>query len=234
MKKIVLLFLSAAILLFSAGCAIDPNTSSGEIIGGADNSTGILVTTDNNILPAEIVHEYFFNNDEYCTYYMTLKALDPNGDVMWEYTSPNCLVGQCEGLQCLGMKNGLVYINEIGIYDHETMNGDFRLCISRLRALNASDGTVAWDNNDFDGSGACAVFDEEGNIYAAGYFSPDCIKIDRSGSTVWHIPYIDQNLYWVYQLSYENGIITIYYEMNENFEADTVQVYSSDGTLVKQ
>jgi outer membrane protein assembly factor BamB len=243
MKKAIMMIAAVILVLGAAACAQKQNCD--DIIGGADSSTGILVTdgsassSDTDIdkerpdepeavEPASIDAEYTMNNDEYCTYYITLTALDESGNVMWTYRGADCMVGQCESTQLLGMNDGQVYVSETGIYEE----GEEPQWGCRLRALNAADGTVLWDNEEFTGTGATAVFDEAGNIYACGYFGPDCMKIDRSGKTLWEVPSIDEDLFWVYDLSYENGEITLYYEMSPNGEPAEVKL-TADGALAE-
>lgn len=229
MKKILGVLLVCTVLLMS-GCSQDIG-----IIGGADGPTAILVTggeeKEEQTLPVRVEHEYTTNNDEFCTYYMTLRAFDENGALMWEYVTPDSMIAQCESLEYLGMKNGLVYVNESCLIDEEERRNGIYEERWRLRALNASDGTVAWDNTDYSGTGSSCAFDDAGNIYLAGYFGPDCIKIDRSGKTAWIVPCVDEDLYWAYDIALENDVLTITYEMNENGEGDTRSL-SVDGKIL--
>jgi len=222
MKKVIVIVLCIMIVIATAGCALDnsnPENSQPE------NLTSSIVPT--------MVYNYIYNDDEYCTYNMTLQALDESGTVIWEYTTPKSFVGQCESLEYLGISNGLVYINESGLpdFDNVTENG-FANVNSHLLALNASDGSVAWYNTDYTGTGTSVTFDDEGNIYLAGYFGPDCIKIDKNGKTVWWIPSVDPDLYWAYELCLENNTVKITFEMNENGEEETVVLSTETGEVL--
>jgi len=229
-KKIIAMLLAGLLLASLSACGKDIG-----IIGGADGPTAIIVaggdSQSGQSQPARVEHEYTNNNDEHCTHYMTVKAYDENDALLWEYVTPDSLIGQCEDLEYLGMENGLVYINENGIYDSQTMGDDMSRVYGRLRALNAADGTVAWDNADYSGSGSSCVFDDTGCIYVTGYFGPDCMKIDSEGRTVWSVPCVDEDLYWAYGISLENDVLTVSYEMNENYEADTARI-SVDGEIL--
>lgn len=216
MKRIIAFLLCALILLCFAGCSVAPN-------GGE---------SDPPAMNYDILYEYGYNNDEYCTYYMTVTAHDENGELVWTYRSPDCLVGQCEGLQLMGVRNGLVYLNECGICV-ENPDGGFPLAECRLTALSITDGSIKWHNSDFDGSGAVCDFDEEGNIYIAGYLGPDCVKIDKDGKTVWRIPYIDSDYYWIYDIDYDNGSVFLSFEMGANEESCVVKI-SSDGKIIEK
>ncbi len=223
MKRIMIVLLACFMLMPVSGCNQDIG-----IIGGADGPTAIIVGSsngaENKVQPARIEHEYTNNNDEFCTYYMTLNAYDENGALMWKYITPDSMIGQCESLEYLGMKNGLVYVNESGLFDKEKMSDGIFDYSQRLRALSAVDGTVMWDNTDYSGTGSSYVFDDEGNIYLTGYFGPDCMKIDCTGKTVWMQNSIDPDLYWAYDITLENDVITVCFEMNENGEEDAVRL----------
>lgn len=227
MKKAITILLAGLMLMSAAAC-----DQSVGIIGGADGPTAIIVGSaeEPEQLPARIEHEYSNNHDEYMTHYMTLKAYDENGALMWEYVTPDSILAQCETLEYLGMENGLVYINENGIYE-ESMGDDLSQLYGRLRTLNAADGTVVWDNTEYGGSCSDCVFDEEGNIYLTGYFGPDCMKVDCVGKTVWIRNGVDPSLYWSYNISLENDVVTISYEASDNGDGGTVRL-SVDGEIL--
>lgn len=241
MKKIVALLLAALMMMAMFGCSKDEDTEKEPLAGVQSSSTDVIkpsddagdngedkpaVEEDNVVMPARVTYEYTYNDDDYFTHFMTLVAYDESGNELWKYISPNSVTGQCDSLGYLGMNNGLVYVSECSIFDGEVKDGVPSL-YGRLRALNAADGSVAWDNTEFDGAGACCAFDDEGNVYVAGYFGPDCMKIDRTGKTVWTVKSVDENLYWVYDLILENDVITVYYE-NESATAKL----SADGEII--
>ncbi len=254
MKKIIAVIIAILMLMLASACS---DSASVGVIGGVDGPTAIIITgadedqTIDNVLgedgsgvpedieqsqvaetelPTQIVAEYTYNNDEYCTYNMTVQALDASGSVMWEYTTPDSPVGQCDSLQYLGMENGKVFITEINVSD-EPIVDMMSFSESRLRALSAADGSVVWDNTEFHGAGASAVFDEDGNIYVTGYFGPDCMKVSKTGDTLWIVRSVDEDLYWVYDIDYENREVIISYEMNENGEGQKVRI-SADGEVL--
>ena len=57
------------------------------------------------------------------------------------------------------------------------------------------------------------------------------MKIDRAGRTVWVQNSVDPELYWAYDITFENGVLTVHYEMNANGEEDTRKL-SVDGEIL--
>ncbi len=232
MKKIIAIIMAAIMLLSLCACGKDTENDAIGIIGGADGPTAIVVA-DPSELPERIEWEEIFLGDDYAGFYRIFTAYAEDGSVMWTYRTENSMAAQLETLEYIGMYDGLVYINEQARYDSGLNAEGMVEVYGRLRALDARTGEVVWDNTDYDGGSSSWDFDEKGNLYIGGYMNPDCVKIGKNGETIWKITSADSDAYWMYKLEYNDGEISLTYEMNDNFEQETVIISAENGEKLR-
>ena len=208
------------------------------VIGGADGPTAIVVGepsdgAEPSELPEKIECEEIFIGGDYGGFCKIFTAYAEDGTVMWTYRTGNSMAAQLETLEYIGMYDGLVYINEQSLYDDELSAEGMIELYGHLRALDAKTGEVLWDNTDYDGGSSSWDFDEEGNLYIGGYMNPDCMKIGSEGETIWKVYSADSDAYWMYKLEYNDGEISLTYEMNDNFEQETVVLSAEKGERLR-
>ncbi len=244
MKKIIAIIMAVIMLLSLCACGKDTENDAIGIIGGADGPTVIVVgepsddtepsdDAEPSVLPEKIEWEENFIGGNYGGFYRIFTAYAEDGSVMWTYKTGTSMAAQLETLEYIGMYDGLVYINEQALYDEELNAEGMVEVYGRLRALDARTGEVVWDNTDYDGGSSSWDFDEEGNLYIGGYMNPDCMKIGTVGETIWKVSSADSDAYWMYKLEYDNGEISLTYEMNDNFEEETVVISAESGERIR-
>ena len=124
---------------------------------------------------------------------------DADGNKVWVYTTQAYEMTELGPISELGI-NGDRYFLEAG--------GD-------LVCLDLERGVEVWKNPDFGGGGAHATWDEQGNTYATGYYSPSLFVADRDGNTVKRIPSFNDDYYWPYDISYNQGVVRIEFKSAE-------------------
>ena len=227
MKKSIAIFLAAVLLLsLFAGCksqtavVTEPTDTQGtaavpETTQAPDTTaapeTNAESETEAELKPVDHIEtEVLMNDDEYCTAYLNVKAYAADGTALWSYTSPDCAQTELQSPCVVTETADRVYINEQGILQNGTPSGH------HFKAFDRQTGEMLWSNEDFTGGSARACFDENGTIYICGYYGPDCAAIDKDGNTLWTVQQVDETVWWPNVISYENGLIFIYYDGSES------------------
>lgn len=209
MKKLLAVLLTAVLFacLF-AGCATEQITISGSTTEAPTETTAAPDTEPAKV--AYVESELTNNQDEFCSAYLVVTAYDQNDNVVWTYRTPDCAQTELENPQLICETPEAVYVNErSGVIDGEITEG-------YLTALDRQTGEVLWRNEDFIGASAHGCFDENGTLYLCGYYGPDCVAIDKDGNTLWIVDEVDPSVWWPYEISYEDGLIYIFYEGSDS------------------
>lgn len=222
MKKLFAILLTVVMLVcLFAGCEFklgpvekpEPTTSAATQTTAAPEPTDTEPAPETEPAPAQVDHletEVLMNDDEYCTAYLNVMACTADGTVLWGYTSPDCAQTELLSPCVVTETEDLVIINEQGVIVDGTPSGHY------LKAFDRQTGEELWCNEDFVGGSARACFDENGTLYICGYYGPDCCAIDKSGKTLWIVDQVDPSVWWPNVISYENGLIYIYYDGSDS------------------
>ncbi len=152
-------------------------------------------TADNNINSTIVVYERNYDVSGYeCG---SILGIAENGEVIWQYQTGEYPIAQLDQTEEIGLYNGMYYFCEKGT----------------IIAFNPQNGEIVWKNESFNGAGVCYDFDEQGNLYIAGYFGPDLMIVDVNGRTVDKFPALSDEVYlWPYKLDYAQEHVFITYE----------------------
>lgn len=127
----------------------------------------------------------------------SILGIAENGEVIWEYQTGEYPIAQLDQTEEIGLYNGMYYFCEDGA----------------IIAFHPQTGEIIWKNESFYGAGVCYDFDEQGNLYIAGYFGPDLMIIDKNGRTVDKFQALSDDVYlWPYKLDYAQEHVFITYE----------------------
>lgn len=134
--------------------------------------------------------------------YAVITAISAQGKEMWTHET-----GKYECAQ-------LERVSELTVW------GEYYLYLEdgTVTALNLRDGSVAWENEDFQGAGAAYAFGKEDTLYLCGYLGPDFFVIDKDGNTVYRLQDMDEQVYGPYSIEYEDGEIRVYFENSQMTE----------------
>lgn len=149
------------------------------------------------------------------------------GEVLWRYTTPQCVQAQLETAEYLGVKNGLVYVNQQNIYDEAT-GGPVQ---GALVALDVRTGNIVWENSAFSGCSIRWLFGDDGTLYIGGFFGPDCMAIDPNGKTLWVCQAVNPDWYWPSDMQFDGDRIAITFTGSDNGEEIHVGYIGLDGTV---
>lgn len=126
-----------------------------------------------------------------------ISGITEDGKVVWQYQTGEYPVAQLDSVEEIGLYNDMYYFCEGGA----------------IVTLNLQNGEIIWKNEEFIGAGVCYDFDEQGNLYIAGYFGPDLMVVDVNGRTVnRYSVFNDEKFIWPYKLDYTNDYVFITYE----------------------
>ena len=158
---------------------------------------------------------------------MTLTATE-NGKTLWTYTSPRCEIADRDPVTFFAVKDGLVYFNQQNTVDE---NGVV-IRQDGLAALDASTGELLWQNSDFIGEGACFDIDNDGTVYASGWYGPDCIAVDKSGKTLWLVENANPAFTRVTQVEAFGGGICLTFDDAPYYSEDSTLIIRKNGTEI--
>ncbi len=146
--------------------------------------------------------------------YAVITATDANGKELWEYTTAEYPMAELDRVCEIGTHGDVYYLIEDGA----------------VVALDASNGTVLWKNEDFGGSPVddSWAFGDDG-LYLCGFYGPMIYGVSYDGTTLGRIQAVDDfeeltqvNL-WPYKIELEDGAALIYYgDGSENVSDPTV------------
>ncbi|MBO5348777.1 MAG: hypothetical protein J6A89_03030 [Clostridia bacterium] len=153
------------------------------------------------------------NYDEYAV----LHAYDKDGNEIWKYKTGTYAMTELERIQLLDSEDEAeyVYIVEGGT----------------IVKFNKQTGDIIWKNSDFGGASVTYTFDEQDNLYIAGYYGPNLCVINKDGKTIKKLEDFPSKDYcWASYMGFsDSGNLEIVYEMNpEDREDAIVEVNISD------
>lgn len=126
-----------------------------------------------------------------------ISGMTEDGEVVWQYETGEYQVAQLASVEEIGWYNDMYYFCELGT----------------IIALKPQTGEVIWKNIDFGGAGICYDFDEQENLYIAGYFGPDLMIVDKNGQTLKRCTMLDNEKHlWPYKMEYAGEYVFITYE----------------------
>lgn len=230
MKKKILCSLLAACVIVSAGCGNNTaqndsaseaasvssvsDTSGDSSAGGASTdsasassvsavSESVLPEATPEVTPAEptpdpnaAVRVDFQYISDPSTEYAVITGYSADDTAVWTYTTGQYQPMQLEQVSEVGLNNDAYYFVEKGA----------------LTALNLTDGSVRWKNEEFSGSCYAADFGDDGRIYLCGYYGPDLFIAEPTGETVTRIDSVSGDYMWAYEISYLGSQVAITYE----------------------
>ena len=97
-----------------------------------------------------------------------IDGVDQAGNTLWHLETKHYPAAQLMQCSDIGICNDLYYYAEGGA----------------VITLDLTNGSQVWKNEDFHGSSANGVFDEDGTLYLSGYYRPDLFVTDRAGRTI--------------------------------------------------
>ena len=121
-----------------------------------------------------------------------ISGTDQAGNVVWTYETGTYGMTQLYRISEIGVFGDTYYLVEDGA----------------VIALDRSDGSVKWKNEEFVGGGPAFDFGSDGNLYLCGYLGPDLFVVDPDGNTVYRKESFNSDYYWPYELECrEDGIL---------------------------
>lgn len=152
-------------------------------------------------LPNIVIENYYGNPSN-----STVVCYGAENEVVWEYKTPEYQLSELEPVTEIGVYGGSYLFNEAGT----------------IVALDAATGEVKWKNEDFGGRSAAAVIDENGNVYACGYYTPDFYMLDASGKTVKKIETFDSDYFWPESIFKDGNTVKVVMTQGPNGEGSFV------------
>ncbi len=142
-----------------------------------------------------------------CMEYGVIVGKDGNGELIWQYTTPLYNATQYDSISDVGQFGDKYLYAEKGV----------------LVALNQSDGTIAWKNEDLRGTGVHAAFDANGVVYLTGS-GPNLVVVEKDGTTRKVIEEFDANCYEPVQIEIKDGYVwvTLYRDITKEDESGAV------------
>lgn len=135
-----------------------------------------------------------------------IDGLDDQNQVVWTYETEAYGCVDYDRVSEIGMKNDIYYFVE----DHAII------------ALNVSDGSILWTNEEFWGSPETYIFDENGNLYICCLYGPDLFIVNEKGKTLYSIYRFDENEFMTpTQIKYDNDKLYITFNKNYSYLAET-------------
>ena len=130
----------------------------------------------------------------------TFQGIDPEGNLIWTYTTAAYPQGQMMQVSPLGRFQGTYYLLEGGT----------------VMALDIVSGHILFENGDFGGCSSQEVsfIDDYGYLYLCGFDKPDFFAMDPMGHTVKKIGTLDEEHYGPFKITVEDDILTVHMEMD--------------------
>lgn len=127
--------------------------------------------------------------------YAVITGVNDLNQTVWEYTTKKYSIGVVPIVSEIGQLDDIYCFAEGGI----------------IKALYLSDGSVAWENTEYNGAVTDCII-QNSIIYLSGYYGPDFFAIDKSGKTLCEIKTMDEQFYWPYKMEYKDGKIRLIFE----------------------
>lgn len=168
---------------------------------------------DGSVVRIEYDHGYV---DDYGTYteYASVEAYDMFGTLVWNYEAEQDEVGQLDMIDEIGIMNGKYYLVDV----------------NSVVALNLKNGSIAWINNDYSGTGDGA-FGTDGTLYMCGYFGPDFLAIDKNGNTLKLIECYSYDYFWAYDVEFCGDHVKVMMEGTPSEEPAVLRINLHDWSV---
>ena len=150
----------------------------------------------------------------------------PTGEVLWTYTTPDCVAAQLETAQFVGIWDDKVYVNQQNYMDGETVTEE-----GGLAALDLVTGELLWLNADFNGASVYHCFGPDGTIYVTGFFGPDCCAIDAGGTTLWAVQTVNPDWMWPGGITLNGDVLEIRFTGGPEGDGEYYGYIGLDGTV---
>lgn len=157
---------------------------------------GYIIDESGSLVPHTILDinfEHFGGGLDIDGEYAVITATNTNGDPVWQYTTQTFENTELPRVEEIGIANGAYYFNESGT----------------IVALDLNSGKIVWKNSEFCGAFISFAFNENGDLFLAGYYGPDFFWIDAEGKTVKRIDKIDARYYWPESVKYHDRLVEI-------------------------
>ena len=125
-----------------------------------------------------------------------IDGVDQAGNTLWHLETKHYPAAQLMQCSDIGICNDLYYYAEGGA----------------VITLDLTNGSQVWKNEDFHGSSANGVFDEDGTLYLSGYYRPDLFVTDRAGRTICRKDKLTEDDQWPDSLWFEGDVLCVHYE----------------------
>ena len=159
--------------------------------------------------------------------FVTVTAIyTPTEEVLWTYTTPDCVAAQLETAEYLDSSLGIVYVNQQNYMDGETITEE-----GGLVALDLYTGEVLWLNSDYTGASSHWCFGPDGTIYISGFFGPDCCAIDADGNTLWVVDQVNPDWYWPGSISLDGDVLEIRFTGGPEGDGEYYGYIGTDGVV---
>ncbi len=180
----------------------------------------LTVYTTGQVSDVQFESEYTTEeNDEYGVVtsgeYGVFTAVDNVGNMIWQYTTDTFVPTELSAVCPIGIKGSQYYLSAGGT----------------IIALNLSDGSKLWENDECGAYSVSSAIGEDGTIYLCGYYHIDFMAIDSNGNTLKLIDTFDPNYYWPYKVEYFGQYVEVTFDAdNENHDSGggVFRVYLDD------
>lgn len=152
-------------------------------------------------LPNIVIENYYGNPS-----YSAVVCYGAENETAWEYKTPEYQLSELEPVTEIGVYGDSYLFNEAGT----------------IVALDTATGEVKWKNEDFGGRSAAAIIDENGNVYACGYYTPDFYMLDASGKTVKKIETFDSDYFWSESIFKDGNTVKVVMTQGPNGEGSFI------------
>lgn len=115
-----------------------------------------------------------------------IKGLDNNGNVVWEYRTDTYELCMLDSITEIGVYGDRYYFVENGT----------------VVSMKIADGTIMWENSNFDGAGTDFEFGDDGTLYMCGFDAPDFFAVDKNGKTLARISSFSRDYGGAYKIEY--------------------------------
>ncbi len=129
--------------------------------------------------------------------YGIISAFGEDGGLIWQYTTPPCAVTQYENISEIGKCGDKYYYAYEGV----------------LVALNQTDGTIAWENEDLQGYGVKGAFDANGVAFLTTE-GPNLVVVDAKGNTLKVIESFEEGCCHPIQVEMKDGYVWVTMEID--------------------
>lgn len=182
----------------------------------AGNNTVTEGVTPAFEIPEGVEMSYSFevkNDPETNKEYAVISCEGTDGS-SWTYETAKYDVAQSSMIEQLSSPTGAIYINEGGT----------------IKAINAYDGRILWENSNYMGCGSVSTVDENGILYVAGYTNPGLMVLDMEGNELFTMAQFGEYMY-PYEMTIDGNLLTIRFDSHDNA---SVTVNLSDYTYTLQ